>query len=585
MKNTFVRSVRVSLAFLLALAFVGGAVVQGFAQSDTIQTTVPQLKNVFAKDFRIGCLLSYRNIGFPTDPPVPGQSAVATPNGGYLIKFHMNNMSPGNNMKPMYTVNITSSAAAYAAATTQPAKDSINIHPIVAFNGDMIAQLNWAARQGFTFRGHTLVWHNQTPAAFFLTGYSASGGRVSKDTMILRMDNYMHEVFRLIHEGWPGLLVAMDVVNEAIDDNTGMVRRSGNDWYTTFGDTTYVMKAFEIARKYTLQYGENQIKLYYNDYNTDTPKKADGIVRLCTPIFQAGLLDGIGMQEHNSLSYPTAQAFIATYNKFAPICSEMSVTELDVATGVANPSSAVLARQANQYGMLFKCFVERSALSGRGKIISVSKDGLNDAYTFVANQATSLWDAQNKCKPAFFAVVDVGMHYNTLDSLITFADTLKQSDYTTDSWSHFATMLTASTAARDSAYSVSVSADTALGKAVDSLQAAINGLTKTVNGIPGAGDDAPLTFVLDQNYPNPFNPTTVIRYTVPAMSLRATGARSVRLVVYDVLGREVATLVNETQAAGTYQIRFDGTRLASGIYVYQLTSGGIAATRSMILMK
>ena len=258
-----------------------------FAQSDSIETNVPHLKDVFAHDFSIGCLLSYRNIGFASDPPVSGQSPVATPFGGYLIQYHMNCMSPGNNMKPMYTVDITNSVAAYNGATTQAAKDSINIHPIIRFNGDMIAQLNWAARQGFKFRGHTLVWHNQTPAAFFLTGYSSTGGRVSKDTMILRMDNYLHEVMRLIHEGWPGMLIAIDVVNEAIDDNSGMVRRTGNDWYTTFGDTTYVMKAFEIARKYTVQYGETQIKLYYNDYNTDTPKKADGIVNLCTPIFSA----------------------------------------------------------------------------------------------------------------------------------------------------------------------------------------------------------------------------------------------------------------------------------------------------------
>ncbi len=578
MKRIFVHAVRVLFAFLFTLAFLGGAAVQGFAQSDTIQTDVPQLKNVFSKDFRIGCLLSYRNIGFPTDPPVPGQSAVVTPNGGYLIKFHMNNMSPGNNMKPMYTVNITSSAAAYTAATTQAAKDSINIHPIVAFNGDLIAQLNWAARQGFTFRGHTLVWHNQTPATFFLTGYSSSGGRVSKDTMILRMDNYMHEVFRLIHEGWPGLLVAVDVVNEAIDDNTGMVRRTGNDWYTTFGDTTYVMKAFEIARKYTVQYGETQIKLYYNDYNTDTPKKADGIVRLCGPIYQAGLLDGIGMQEHNSLSSPTAQAFIASYTKFAPICSEMSVTELDVATGVASPSKAVLAQQANQYGMLFKCFVERSALSGRGKIISVSKDGLNDAYTFVTNQATSLWDAQNKCKPAFFAVVDVGMHYNTLDSLITFADTLKQSDYTTGSWSQFASILAASTATRDREYSVSVSADTALGNAVDSLQMAINGLVKSVNGVHEPAGDGPLTFALSQNYPNPFNPSTVIRGQWSVTS-------DVRLQIYDVLGRQVATLADGRYPAGKYSFTFNANGLASGVYYYRLQAGSTTATKTMLLVR
>jgi hypothetical protein len=100
----------------------------------------------------------------------------------------------------------------------------------------------------------------------------------------------------------------------------------------------------------------------------------------------------------------------------------MAVTEFDVATGTSNPSAAILTMQANQYGQLFKCFVERSYRSGRGKIINVSKDGLNDVYTFQTNQASSLWNAQDQCKPAFFAVVHVGL--NVLDSLI--ADSLER---------------------------------------------------------------------------------------------------------------------------------------------------------------
>ncbi len=62
-------------------------------------------------------------------------------------------------MKAIYTIDISGSAAAYTAATTAEEKDSIDTHPLIRFNGDIIAQLNWAQRQGFTFRGHTLVWH------------------------------------------------------------------------------------------------------------------------------------------------------------------------------------------------------------------------------------------------------------------------------------------------------------------------------------------------------------------------------------------------------------------------------------------
>ena len=236
-------------------------------------------------------------------------------------------------MKPQYTVDLSGSAAAYIAGSTQAEKDSINVHPIIRFNPDLKAQLDWAVRQGFKFRGHTLVWHSQTPGlGFFCTRYSSSNPRVSKDTMTLRMENYIKEVIRLIHEGWPGLLLAMDVVNEAVNDN-GTARSSGNEWYTTFGDNSYIMKAFEFTRKYTEDYGEYQMKLYYNDYNTHVATKADGIVRLCGPIFRAGFLDGIGTQDHDGYYYPTVDQWIASYNKFDTICTEMAVTEFDVSMG------------------------------------------------------------------------------------------------------------------------------------------------------------------------------------------------------------------------------------------------------------
>jgi len=81
-----------------------------------------------------------------------------------------------------------------------------------------------------------------------------------------------------------------------------------------------------------------------------------------------------------------------------------------------------------------------------------------------------------------------------------------------------------------------------------------------------------------QNYPNPFNSTTQVNYQLPLSGF-------VTLKIYDLLGREVTTLVNETQPAGYYTIRFNGSSLPSGIYVYQLTSNNINISKKMILMK
>ncbi len=92
-------------------------------------------------------------------------------------------------------------------------------------------------------------------------------------------------------------------------------------------------------------------------------------------------------------------------------------------------------------------------------------------------------------------------------------------------------------------------------------------------------------FTLEQNYPNPFNPSTMIQYTVAGARGQGLGASEVRMVIYDVLGRAVATLVNARQAAGSYEVKFDGSQLASGIYFYRLSAGGFTSVRKMTLVK
>ena len=93
----------------------------------------------------------------------------------------------------------------------------------------------------------------------------------------------------------------------------------------------------------------------------------------------------------------------------------------------------------------------------------------------------------------------------------------------------------------------------------------------------------PYSFSLEQNYPNPFNPSTKIKYTVPSNVKREMS--NVVLKIYDVLGNEVATLVNEEKSAGNYEVDFDASRFSSGIYFYMLRTGTNIATKKMILIK
>ena len=88
----------------------------------------------------------------------------------------------------------------------------------------------------------------------------------------------------------------------------------------------------------------------------------------------------------------------------------------------------------------------------------------------------------------------------------------------------------------------------------------------------------PNSFLLYQNYPNPFNPNTTIKYNIPEQSF-------ISIKLFDVLGREVRTLVNEEKAIGNYEVDFEAFNLPSGIYIYRLQAGDFIETKKMVLLK
>jgi predicted acyl esterase len=102
-------------------------------------------------------------------------------------------------------------------------------------------------------------------------------------------------------------------------------------------------------------------------------------------------------------------------------------------------------------------------------------------------------------------------------------------------------------------------------------------------GVNNISSNVPAEYKLYQNYPNPFNPVTKIKFNLPHSS--KGGAIAVQLIVYDILGREIQTLVNDELAPGEYETEFNASGLPSGIYLYRITAGTFAETRKMILVK
>jgi len=106
----------------------------------------------------------------------------------------------------------------------------------------------------------------------------------------------------------------------------------------------------------------------------------------------------------------------------------------------------------------------------------------------------------------------------------------------------------------------------------------LNWFPEQITSVTKAPAGVPASFDLSQNYPNPFNPSTKIDFTIPSSS-------QVVLKVFNVLGQEVASLVNGTMTAGSHTVTFDASKLASGVYLYKITAGSFVSTRKMVLLK
>ncbi len=307
--------------------------------------------------------------------------------------------TPGNEMKPDFLLDMAETRKQVRAT-----KDQTTV--CVKFDS-CIPLLEWAQANGVKVHGHVLVWHSQTPKAFFHEDYATHKPLVSREVMLARMESYIRQVLTWTNENYPGVIVSWDVVNEAIADGAkdaveGNEMRLRNSLWAQVVGEDFIHRAFEFARKYA---GEGTL-LFYNDYNTDASYKQLGILRLVDSLIEDGTIDGYGFQSHYSVDYPTFERIQIAWTNFAtrnlkdgsPLL--LRVSELDV--GIKENSEELLARQAKMYDKLFNLIYTKYA----DRLIAVQVWGSVDDLSWRADEYPLLFDSKSQPKPAFDAIVD-----------------------------------------------------------------------------------------------------------------------------------------------------------------------------------
>ncbi len=342
-------------------------VTVSYVPSLPVQTDIPSVRDVVDE--------------FPVGAAITGAEIVTE--HGQLLAKHFTSVTPGNALK---------------WDATEPSEGNFTYaqaDPLVSF----------AKTHGMAVRGHTLVWHNQTPSWVFTgaDGQPMTATAEDKALLLERLENHIRNV--AAHYGTD--IGVWDVVNEVIDETqSDGLRRS--TWFTVTG-LDYIRTAFRVAREVA-----PHAKLFINDYNTNVPAKRDKLYALVAQLKGEGVpIDGVGHQMHINVSWPTIADTRAMLDKFVALGVEQQITEMDVSIYTSNsesfptPPADRLLQQAYVYRDMFALFRQYE-----GEITSVTLWGLADDNTWLdtfpvtRKDAPLLFDTRLQAKSAFWGVVD-----------------------------------------------------------------------------------------------------------------------------------------------------------------------------------
>lgn len=284
------------------------------------------LKSAFSGKFDIGAALNLRQI-YERD-----EKAAA------LIKAQFNSITAENCLKVMYL---------------QPKEGEFNFK-----DADRFVELG--EKYGMQLIGHTLIWHSQAPDWFFI---GKDGKEVSREILIERMRKHIQTVV----SRYKGRIKGWDVVNEAILDN-GDWRQS--KFYQIIGEG-FIDLAFQFAHE-----ADPDVELYYNDFSMSQKGKREGVVRMVRKLKDNGVqINGIGMQGHLSLDYPSLADFEASILAFFSLGVKVMITELDISVlPMPDPSQGAEVSANYQYDQVLNPYAEGLPKEVESKLANRYKD-------------------------------------------------------------------------------------------------------------------------------------------------------------------------------------------------------------------
>ncbi len=329
---------------------------------------IPSLREIYADKFDFGAAVPRMEAGNKAHMDF------------YASQFVI--FTPENELKPDSVLDVAASKKLAAKDETAVAVHFDAARPL----------LDYAKANGLKVHGHVLVWHSQTPEAFFHESYSTSKPFVTREVMLARMENYIRLTMEYMDANYPGVVVSWDVVNEAVDDGAARLRSS--KWLTVVGED-YLARAFEYARKYAPE----GTLLFYNDYNTALEPKLTGIVNLLNSLIAEGNIDGYGFQMHHDVAYPSNSQIENALKRIAALGLRLRVSELDVT--IPDNTDASYTNQAKKYAAIMRMLNQYP-----DQLIAVQVWGVSDNMSWRASKYPLLFDKNLQPKPAFWAVAD-----------------------------------------------------------------------------------------------------------------------------------------------------------------------------------